>query len=620
MPKPASRPILPYYLIAALCLAFALIAGWTPLAGRIDNYHYDWTLRLYPPAEPALESAILEIDDLTLLKYGGARNLRRTLALALDKLAPANPRAVAIDLILAEESGKDQDQTLAAAMSRIPNLVLSSDLVPNADQWEEPYPLFRPAAKAVGHVHADPDRYDGISREVQLEKAGNRVRRWALALEAFRLAHGARDIIESDADLKIGGIRIPVPRRGNRGRPMFIRYRGRPIPRVSIRQLLEEPGSARKLTGKVVFVGVTSQSQARDRLMTPVSTITPMPGVEIHAHIYETIAQKEYLWPASNVSIVLACLMLAMVTATVFAFLTGWQAYGVGAIQILWAHSLPHLLFQSGIIFPLLAPAASAWLSVICCAAWQYSVTRKQLSKSEADRSRYQQAIHFVSHEMRSPLTAIQGSSELMSRYNLNEEKRRQIAQMINSESKRLARMIQAFLDVERLGEGRMELKREPFSARDVIIVCLERARPLAEKKRIQLDAGELSPEELLGDRELMEYAVYNLITNAVKYSPPETQVLVTASRKGDRLHLAVRDQGIGMDEKELKRIGTKFYRTRGAEKSGEAGTGIGLSIVHQIVEHHGGRMEVSSAPGRGSCFTIIVPLHAAKPAAEVKG
>jgi signal transduction histidine kinase len=620
MPKPTSHPILPYYLIAALCLAFALIAGWTPLAGRIDNYHYDWTLRLYPPPEPALESAILEIDDLTLLKYGGNRNLRRTLALALDKLAPANPRAVAIDLILAEESDNDQDQLLAAAMSRTPNLVLSSDLVPNANQWEDPYALFRPAAKAVGHVHADPDRYDGISREVQLEKAGNRVRRWALALEAFRLAHGAQGIIESDADLKVGDIRIPVPRRGNRGRPMFIRYRSQPIPRVSIRQLLEEPGSARKLTGKVVFAGVTSQSQARDRLMTPVSTITPMPGVEIHAHIYETIAQKEYLWPASNVSVVLACLMLAMVTATVFAFLSGWQAYGVGAIQILWSHALPHLLFQSGIIFPLLAPAGSAWLSVICCAAWQYSVTRKQLSKSEADRSRYQQAIHFVSHEMRSPLTAIQGSSELMSRYNLSEEKRKQIALMINSESKRLARMIQAFLDVERLSEGQMELKREPFSAQDVIIVCLERARPLAEKKRIQLEAGELSPHELLGDRELMEYAVYNLLTNAVKYSPPETQVLVTTSRKGDRLHLAVQDQGIGMDEKELKRIGTKFYRTRGAEKSGEAGTGIGLSIVHQIVEHHGGRMEVSSAPGRGSCFTIIVPLHAAKPAAEVKG
>lgn len=207
-----------------------------------------------------------------------------------------------------------------------------------------------------------------------------------------------------------------------------------------------------------------------------------------------------------------------------------------------------------------------------------------------------------------------------MSRYNLSDEKRKQIAQMINSESKRLARMIQAFLDVERLGEGQMELKREPFSARDVVIVCLERARPLAVKKRIRLEAGELSADELLGDRELMEYAVYNLLTNAVKYSPPETQVLVTMRRLGERLHLAVRDQGIGMDEKELTRIGTKFYRTTAAEKSGEVGTGIGLSIVNQIVERHGGRIEVASAPGSGSCFTIIVPLHAAKPAAEVKG
>jgi signal transduction histidine kinase len=250
----------------------------------------------------------------------------------------------------------------------------------------------------------------------------------------------------------------------------------------------------------------------------------------------------------------------------------------------------------------------AAWLSVFAAATWQHFVVRRQLRKSESDRARYQQAIHFVTHEMRSPLTAIQGSSELMGRYNLNDTKRKQMADMINAESKRLARMIQTFLDIERLTDGQMEIRSEHFDAMNVINACMERARPLAERKQIDLRLQTIDESVLEGDRELMEYAVYNLLTNAIKYSPAETVVTVSATRDHSRLRIAVRDQGIGMDEKELRSIFKKFYRTKKAEASGEVGTGIGLSIVEQIVNHHGGRMEVTSSPGKGSCFTMVLP------------
>ncbi len=195
-----------------------------------------------------------------------------------------------------------------------------------------------------------------------------------------------------------------------------------------------------------------------------------------------------------------------------------------------------------------------------------------------------------------------------MGRYNLPEEKSKQLAQMINAESKRLARMIQTFLDVERLTEGEMQLKREPFPVSRLIDACLERVRPLAERKRIRVKLGDFDEATLTGDQELMEYAVYNLLNNAVKYSPEETEITVFTRLEDAAFRLSVKDQGIGMSEKELKNIFRKFYRTKKAEASGVAGTGIGLSIVEQIVTHHGGRIEVTSRPGAGSCFTIVLP------------
>src|SRR6202030_3404254 len=227
----------------------------------------------------------------------------------------------------------------------------------------------------------------------------------------------------------------------------------------------------------------------------------------------------------------------------IFEFRSGWQAYALGGVLLAVAHWTPIEFFRHDVLFSYSAPMTVAWLSTVGAASFQYFFVRRQLRRSESEKSRYQQAIHWAAHEMRTPLTAIQGSSEIMTNYSLPQAKQKELSEMINSESKRLARLIQTFLDVERLAEGQMELKREMFEAADLIGTCMRRVEPLASRKSIRLSLETPIEGTLTGDRELMEYAFYNLLTNAVKYSPGETRVAVEAQRSGEELRVSVRDQ-----------------------------------------------------------------------------
>jgi signal transduction histidine kinase len=596
-----------YTGLLAGCLAIALFTDWTSFAAPLDNQAYDLIYRMFPPRDWPPSSAILAIDEATFNAHGGVRNLRGILTESLQSLEAAKPAAIAIDVTLPDAGDSKEDSRLAEAIEKAGNVVLSSQLANG--KWEDPLPLFRARAKALGHVHPEENHSDGVGRRVPLEYAVNRERRWALMLEAYRVARQVPAIVQSPDDLQIGGTLVPAPQDG-KGRLMWIRHRPGGIPTVSLAELKASPTKAGIFAGKTAFIGVTALAGRRDQVLSPF-TGDYVSGVVIHAQAFETLTQGRFVTEASNLTVLITCLALVAAVGAAFAFLSGWQAYASAGVLLALAHVIPVWFFQMDTVFPYVAVFASAWLSAVCAASYQHFVVRRQLYVAQGEKERYQQAIQWVAHEMRSPLTAIQGSSEMMGRYALTEERRKQMAGMINAESKRMARMIQTFLDVERLSEGQMEMKRLPFEIGPVVELCVQRVLPLAERKQITVHCEGPMRGELIGDRELMEYAVYNLLTNAVKYSPAETHVRVTSSSQRGMLRLSVADQGIGMDKKEVENIFRKFYRTEKAQKSGEVGTGIGLSIVEQIVTHHGGKIEVLSTPGKGSVFTVAVPLAA---------
>jgi signal transduction histidine kinase len=604
-------------LLAASFLAALVFSE--KLGPDINDLAYNAMFRMHHAKPWQTEAVVLAIDEDTLVDCGGIRGIRGPLARALRVLAGAHARAVAVDVILADPNPQ-QDAALAEALGETPNLAISTDAVGDPPHWQNPRPEFLKHAVLASSL-TDPG-YSDDTRSILIDFSAGRERRRALALEAFRLSRGAaireslsftgvRGGLARD-EIQVGAVTIPVELDKDGNRVMRVRFfpPGMSAPEISMKRLLDDPAQAVKLAGKVVFVGLTAQNvDVRDRLFTPVGRL---PGVAIHVAAYETMARGTFLVNVENYWEYLVAVGLLAAIGLVFRYLPGWRAYVAGTALLILATAVPYMFFVNNRVFPFATSASVAWLGTLTAASYYHLVVRRNLRIEQTSRERYQQAMHFVTHEMRTPLSAIQGSSELISRYALSEEKRKQIAQLINSESKRLARMVEIFLNVERLTAGQMELKREAIPVKAMVEVCVERARPLGDRKRITIRLEPVADEfELTGDRELMEYACYNLLTNAVKYSPERTQVTVSVWKDDARIRIAVKDQGIGMDQKEVKQIFQKFYRTKKAEESGEAGTGIGLSIVQQIVEQHGGRIEVTSQPGAGSCFTLVMPARA---------
>ncbi len=466
--------------IALLAGVFA-VAWWASVdfGAQVDNYSYDEMFRRYQPRPWTPGSVVLAIDEETLeATPGGMTHIRGSLAKALAVVDAARPKAVVVDLILTDQREAAEDRELASVFRMTPNLVLSSMML--KDRWERVSPEFAHSAAAIGHVAAQPDENDSVTRVLPLDKHIGHEQRWAIALEAFRLTHGGL-IVESPEDLRVGSTVIPFKRTPDNGRLMRIRYAPSGIPTVTVKTVLEKGSKPSDFAGKVVFVGVTAQSEIRDRLFTPYANSYISSGIEIHANAFETMEQGLFLTDAPESWELLLGVALAAAAGFAFAWLPGWKAYAAGVAVLLIAWFTPYVFFTHRIVFSWATSAGPVTACAIAAAAWQHLVVRRKLVRSETDRMRYQQAMHFVTHEMRTPLSAIQGSSELISRYALNDEKRKQIAGLINSESKRLARMIEVFLNVERLSAGQMELKREDILIKQLVETCLQRARPLAD-------------------------------------------------------------------------------------------------------------------------------------------
>ena len=219
--------------------------------------------------------------------------------------------------------------------------------------------------------------------------------------------------------------------------------------------------------------------------------------------------------------------------------------------------------------------------------------------------------VSIVSHEFRTPLTGIQGFSEMMASEDLTLDEMREYAGDINKDAHRLNRMITEMLDLDKMESGRMQLNRERLDLNAVITEAADRVRPNAPQHPVSLRLDPLVGE-MNGDRDKLVQVMVNLLSNAVKYSPNGGEIVVSTRAEGDAAHIVVRDHGMGIPHAALETIFERYGRVESPATRHIQGTGLGLPIVRQIVQLHGGTVWAESTVGEGSVFHITLPRAAA--------
>jgi two-component system sensor histidine kinase KdpD len=247
-------------------------------------------------------------------------------------------------------------------------------------------------------------------------------------------------------------------------------------------------------------------------------------------------------------------------------------------------------------------------------------VDEAQRSRVQSETERLRNSLlSAVSHDLRTPLAAITGSASTLveSEGRLDPATRRELAQDIQEEADRLNRLVHNLLDMTRLESGGIQAKKDWHSLEEVVGSALTRMEKALGDRRI---AVALPPDLPLVplDPLLIEQALINLLDNAIKYTPADAPIDISASLENGAVSVAIADRGPGFAPGEVERVFDKFYR--GETASGRAGAGLGLAIVRGIVETHGGRAVAEDRPGGGALFRITLPLGEAPPKVPVDG
>lgn len=235
--------------------------------------------------------------------------------------------------------------------------------------------------------------------------------------------------------------------------------------------------------------------------------------------------------------------------------------------------------------------------------ARNFNIMVRELSNTEIFRTDF---IENVSHEFKTPLSAIEGYATLLQNKSLSPEKREEYTQRILLNTRRLSSLTGNILLLSQLENQEMEIQKETFSLDEQLREAILLYENQWTEKNLDLDI-DLCTADYTGNRELLMQVWQNILGNAMKFVPQGGRIRVLLRQEGNRLEAAIVDNGAGMSPEVQQRVFEKFYQ---ADRSRNGiGNGLGLALAKRIVDLHGGTIQVHSTPGRGTAFAVTLPL-----------
>jgi PAS domain S-box-containing protein len=246
----------------------------------------------------------------------------------------------------------------------------------------------------------------------------------------------------------------------------------------------------------------------------------------------------------------------------------------------------------------------------------QQLLARARAAQAAAERANRMkdEFLATLSHELRTPLTAIIGWSEMLANPKLDPTTFQQAVEVIRRNARMQVKMIEDLLDISRIVTGKLQLSVRPVDLGTIIITAVEGLRPAADAKEIRLDLQlDSAPWQVSGDPDRLQQVAWNLVSNAVKFTPRGGRVQVRLARVESHVEMTVSDTGRGIAPEFLPHVFDRFRQADATTTRGHGGLGLGLAIVRQLVELHGGTVRADSAgEDLGASFTVSLPLAAA--------
>lgn len=243
----------------------------------------------------------------------------------------------------------------------------------------------------------------------------------------------------------------------------------------------------------------------------------------------------------------------------------------------------------------------------------------EMIERLDQSFTRQRRFVADASHELRTPVAVIRSMTDLAQLQHLSPQDYDKVLQDINAETERLGHLISDLLALARADEGQANLEHEPVRLDLLAHAVVANAEPLALEHHVTVHVDAPNPVTVIGDEARLIQATINLLDNAIIYNKAEGQVTLSVAAKGQQAYLTVSDTGIGIAPEHIPHLFERFYRVDSARTRTEGNSsGLGLAIVDWVVRAHNGSISVESQPGKGSTFTVTLPLALRTPAAPI--